>query len=138
MSNDGQLMPSFSCTHTAVAGKTVSPVIVATMIMSSCSGETPAASIAARAASTARSDVWVPSSAKCRASMPVRSRIHSSLVSTKVSNQLLGTSRGGSAEPTPAMVAYRVTAPRIPRRRPPRESRRRAPSPPGPRASPSS
>ena len=109
----GTSRPSLRCIHTAVAGNGVSPVIVAHTIMSSCSAGMPADSSAPRAASTARSEVCTPSSAKWRASMPVRSRIHSSLVSTMASNQLLGTSRGGSAEPTPAMVAYRVTAPRI-------------------------
>jgi hypothetical protein len=39
----------------------------------------------------------------------VRSRIHSSDVSTMLSNQVFGTTRGGSAEPTPVMVAFRVT-----------------------------
>ena len=53
-----------------------------TTIMSSCAAEMPAVSSAIRAASTARSEVTTPSSAKWRASMPVRSRIHSSVVST--------------------------------------------------------
>ena len=43
----------------------------------------------------------MPSSAKRRDSMPVRSRIHSSCVSIWVSNQVFGTARGGSAEPDP-------------------------------------
>ena len=89
----------------------MSPVVVATTIRSTCSGLMPALASAARPASSARSDVTVPSSAKRRDSMPVRSRIHSSEVSTRSSNQLLGTTRGGSAEPTPVMVAFRVTAP---------------------------
>ncbi len=46
-----------------------------------------------------------PSSAKWRASMPVRSRIHSSFVSTMDSNHVLGTSFGGRYEPTPVMAA---------------------------------
>ena len=102
-------MPSFSCAQTAVAGKGVSPVTLATMIRSSWSGAIAAVSIAARAASTTRSDVSTSSSAKWRASIPVRSRIHSSFVSSVSSNHVLGTRRGGSVDPTPLMVALLVT-----------------------------
>ncbi len=68
-----------------------------------------AVSIAAFAASTTRSDVSTSSSTKWRASMPVRSRIHSSEVSTLSSNHVFGTSRGGREDPTPVMVALLVT-----------------------------
>ena len=47
------------------------------------------------AALTAMSDVVSPSAAKWRRSMPERARIHSSDVSTKLSNQLFGTTRSG-------------------------------------------
>ena len=108
-SKAGQLTPSLRWVHTAVEGKGMSPVVVATTIMSICSGLTPALSSASRPAASARSDVTVPSSANRRDSMPVRSRIHSSDVSIWVSNQVFGTARGGSADPTPVMVAFRVT-----------------------------
>ena len=108
-SKAGQVTPSLRWVHTAVEGKGISPVVVATTIMSICSGLTPALSSASRPAASARSDVTVPSSANRRDSMPVRSRIHSSDVSIWVSNQVFGTARGGSADPTPVMVAFRVT-----------------------------
>ena len=116
-------------------GKGVSPVTVAHTIRSTCSAEMPAVSRARVAASTARSEVTTPSSAKWRASMPVRSRIHSSVVSTLSSNHVFGTRRGGRTDPTPVMVACLVTGPRISerpalRRRPRR--RRRASRPRSP------
>ena len=59
---------------------------------------------ATRAASTARSEVIDAFVDECRASMPVRSRIHSSVVSTCLEPRV-GTRRGGRTEPTPVMVA---------------------------------
>ena len=69
----------------------MSPVTVAHTIRSTCAPEMPAVSRARVAASTARSEVTTPSSAKWRASMPVRSRIHASVVSTLSSNHEFGT-----------------------------------------------
>src|SRR5207342_501596 len=112
-SKAGQDNPSFCWTNTAVAGNGTSPVTLAQTIRSICSAEIWAVARAILDASTARSDVRVPSSAKRRASIPVRSRIHSSDVSMRDSNHVFGTTRGGSDEPTPVMVACLVTGPRI-------------------------
>ena len=90
---------------TTVAGSGVSGVHVATTMRSSCSGEMPALASARRAAAVARSEVASPSAAKRRSRMPVRSRIHSSFVSRNDANSAFGTTRSGSAEPTPATDA---------------------------------
>ena len=109
-SNAGQVMPIFRCTQTAVDGIGVSPDRVAQTIRSTCSARMPAASSAATAASTARSDAAVSSDAKFLDRMPVLSTIHSSLVSTSDSKYEFGIRLSGRNEPTPAMVACRVTA----------------------------
>ncbi len=54
-----------------------------------------ASASAARAACVARSDVVSPSAAKCRRSIPVRERIHSSDVSSSASNSAFSTIRAG-------------------------------------------
>ena len=108
-SNAGQVMPILRCTQTAVEGIGVSPDRVAQTIRSTCSARMPAASSARFAASTARSDAAMSWSAKFRDRMPVRSTIHSSLVSTSDSKYELGIRLFGRNEPTPAMVACRVT-----------------------------
>ena len=66
----------------AVAGKVRSGVAVAQMTRSMSTGSMPARTSAWREAAMPRSEVSSPSSAMWRCSMPVRSLIHSSLVST--------------------------------------------------------
>ena len=60
----------------------MSGVVVPTTMKSMSAGVRPARRIASRAASAARSDVATPGSTMCRSRMPVRCRIHSSVVST--------------------------------------------------------
>ena len=67
----------------------------------------PAAASALRAASVASVAVVSPSPAIWRAWMPVRSTIHSWVVSTRSASSALVTRRGGSAEPVPTMTARR-------------------------------
>jgi len=55
----------------------------------------PAASSAGRAAATARSEVNSPSAAMRRSRMPVRSTIHSSLVSSRAARSALVSTRAG-------------------------------------------
>jgi len=98
-------MPMRSCTKAAAAGSGRSGVQVATISRSTDPGDAPAASRARVPASADSVDVVSPSPTKCRAWMPVRSAIHSSDVSRKDSNHELGTSREGSAEPIPAILA---------------------------------
>ncbi|CPU66814.1 Uncharacterised protein [Mycobacteroides abscessus] len=69
-------------TRPAVLGERSVAVAVATMTRSTSAGSTPASSSAWRAAAVAMSATVVSSSATCRVTMPVRERIHSSLVST--------------------------------------------------------
>ena len=77
--------PNFSCKIQAVDGVLLSAEIVATIIISSSSAETLASSNALCAAIKAKSDVAC-SGAQMRLSLiPVRSVIHSSLVSTNFS-----------------------------------------------------
>jgi hypothetical protein len=82
-------MPSLSCTMLAVDGKIMSGVAVATMMRSTSPGVIPADAIASRAACVARSEVVSSSAAMCRWRMPVRVRIHSSLVSTRFARSSL-------------------------------------------------
>ena len=81
--------PRRSCTTTAVLGKTMSGVVVATMIISIDAASMPAASMARRAARYARSLVSWPSAARRRSWMPVRLTIHSSVVSTRLASSVL-------------------------------------------------
>ncbi len=89
------VMPRPACTMVAVAGNVRSGVDVARTMASMSSGSSPASSSAARPARIARSEVYCPSAAKCRRSMPERERIHSSEVSRKVVNHSFGTIRSG-------------------------------------------
>ena len=59
-------------------------------------GEPRVAERLARAASLPRSDVATPGSTMCRSRMPVRCRIHSSVVSTSFSRSALVSTRGGT------------------------------------------
>jgi len=70
---------------------------------STSAGANPAASSARRAACSARSTVVSPSAAMWRRSMPVRVRIHSSVVSTIFSRSWLVMIFFGRYEPVPAM-----------------------------------
>ena len=81
--------PSFCCTRQAVAGKSMSGVMVATIINSIWSAAIPAFSIARRAALAAMSEVNSLSAASRRSLMPVRVVIHSSVVSTIFSSSAL-------------------------------------------------
>ena len=74
----------------------MSGVTVPTMITPMSAGVSPAFAIALIAASLPRSDVATPGSTMCRSRMPVRCRIHSSVVSTIFSRSALVSSRGGT------------------------------------------
>ena len=74
----------------------MSGVTVPTMIRPMSSGVSPAFAIAVIAASFPRSDVATPGSTMWRSRMPVRCRIHSSVVSTIFSRSALVSSRGGT------------------------------------------
>ena len=88
-------MPMPLCTLAAVAGKVRSGVAVATITASMSAPVRPVSASAARAAAVARSEVISPSAAKCRRSMPVRVRIHSSEVSRLAANSAFSTTRAG-------------------------------------------
>ena len=86
----------------------MSGVDVATMMRSISAACRPAACKAWRAAANARSLAFTPSSAKWRARMPVRSTIHSSLVSrprcaSNSTMSALDRRRGGRWLPVPVM-----------------------------------
>jgi hypothetical protein len=89
------LEASLACSRHAVLGNTKSGVEVATMTRSISSGLTAAACSAARLACSARSLEACDSSAIWRWTMPVRSRIHASLVSRCAANSSFFTTRGG-------------------------------------------
>src|SRR5512137_556562 len=89
-----------------------SGVVVATMIWSTSVGLIRAASSAWRAAISARSEDACSGAPMRRSTMPVRSRIHSSEVSTMRSRSEFDSTRSGTYIPVPAMVA-----PRTPSRR---------------------
>ena len=80
----------------AVDGIVISGVSVQTIIISSCSAVMPAISMACLAAIVHISDVLTPSGAKCRSRIPVRSRIHSSDVSTIFSKSAFVTTLSGT------------------------------------------
>ena len=67
----------------------MSGVVVATMMTSTSAGAMPAAASAARDACSARSDVVSCGAAMWRWRIPVRVRIHSSLVSTRCASSSL-------------------------------------------------
>ena len=87
-------MPSVACTVTAVAGKVLSGVEVASTIRSIVGASTCASASAARAAAIARSEVSSPSAAMWRSRMPVRCTIHSSEVSTDLRQIVVGQDAG--------------------------------------------
>ena len=96
--------PSLRCTAVAVAGNVLSGVEVATITKSIEARSIPACRMAWIDAATARSEVFSPSAAKWRRVIPVRSRIHSSVVSTVLESSSLVTIRSGRYEPTPRTI----------------------------------
>ena len=97
--------PSSWATSGAAFGMTSSGVVVATSTRSTCSGETPARRSAAAPALVA----WVvrrsSGSATCRARIPVRRTIHSSLTPIRAAISALGTTLRGRLAPTDAIAA---------------------------------
>ena len=90
-----EVMPILSWIIVAADGKVRSAVEVARISASRSAAPIPASASAAVAAFAPRSEVVSPSAAKWRRSIPVRVRIHSSLVSTHASNSEFGTTRAG-------------------------------------------
>ena len=74
--------PIAAWTSAAVEGKALSGVEVATITASTSAAGMPACSSARRAAAAPIEEAVSPSAAICRRRMPVRSRIHSSEVSS--------------------------------------------------------
>ena len=103
-SNDPQRMPSLSPTNAPVWGSGCSGVQVATIRRSIASGVRPACLIAAQA-STARLAVVSSGLAMRRSRMPVRSTIHSSVVSIRCSRSALVSRCSGRATPQPERQA---------------------------------
>ena len=94
------MAPNSFCTWHAVQGRITFDEMVATRIKSTSSGETPAFSSARRPACTAM-DTVVSSVMMCRLATPVRSCIHSSLVSTSLAISLLSIIYDGVHAPVP-------------------------------------
>ena len=88
-------IPSRSWIRVAVAGKVSSGVAVAQMMRSRSAPDRRAMASASSAALTPRSEVSSLSSATRRSRMPVRWRIHSSVVSTRLASSALVTTRDG-------------------------------------------
>src|SRR5262245_46471157 len=80
------------------------------MMWSTSEGSNHAISSARRAATTARSDEASPAATMRRSWMPVRSRIHSSDVSTIFSRSKLVITPSGTCIPVPTMVAPRTSS----------------------------
>ena len=100
MSKAPPRMPMPCCTLGAVPGTMPSGVVVASTRLSISSGVLPAEARAAWAASMARPEVVPP---MWRSLMPVRSTIHSSLVSRRTAMSSLVTTLSGTAMPQPVM-----------------------------------
>src|SRR2546430_3971329 len=96
-----------SCTKQAVAGKNMSGVTLASTIKSISVGSVPVSTNNTLAASVAMCEVAVPFSATWRSRMPVRARIHSSLVATIFSRSALVITLGGTQPATPVIFAAR-------------------------------
>src|SRR5271169_2809350 len=99
-------MPNRACSNVPTFGNTRSGVVVPTQMRSMSAALTCAAAMARRAACSARSVVVSPSLATWRRSIPVRERIHSSLVSTNFSRSALVSTFSGRKLPVPAMREY--------------------------------
>src|SRR5919106_1607775 len=102
--------PSLACRKTAVAGIGMSGDTVPTMIASSSSGRVLAISSARTDALSAMSEVSSPSAAIRRSLIPVRSVIHSSVVSTIFSRSLLVRTLSGTYEPVPMMCVRPIVS----------------------------
>src|SRR5216684_6146155 len=97
--------PIRHCTRQAVAGKNMSGVTLATIIISISEGSVFVCASNAFAASVAKCDEAMPFSTMCRSRIPVRVRIHSSLVSTIFSKSALVITLGGTYPATPVIFA---------------------------------
>ena len=95
--------PSSSARIAAVAGKAMSGVTVATISRSMSAGSTPACASAARAAGSAMSDSASSSRAMRRSRIPVRTTIHSSVVSTSLDSSSFVITRSGTLAPMPVI-----------------------------------
>ena len=100
MSNAPPRMPIPCWTVGAVPGTMPSGVVVASTRWSISSGVLPARASAACAASMARPEVVPP---MWRSRIPVRSTIHSSLVSRRTAMSSLVTTLSGTAMPQPVI-----------------------------------
>ena len=107
--------PTASLMRAAVDGQIISPLTLATMIMSSSSAFTPERSSAFSRASRPSEKTVSESLALWRARMPVRCAIHSSLVSTIFSSSLLVSTHAGTARPVPAIRTPRPKGALMPR-----------------------
>ena len=95
--------PSWSARIAAVDGNAMSGVTVATISRSIPLPSTPACSMASRLAGSARSDSASSFEAIRRSRMPVRSRIHSSVVSTYCLRSSFVTTWSGTLQPRPVI-----------------------------------
>src|ERR1700722_5989179 len=100
-----RVAPRLLWTRQAVAGNIISGVTLATTIRSISEAGTFLLARTSRAAAVARSEEATPFSTTWRSRMPVRSRIHASLVSTSFSNSALDITRGGTYPVTPVIFA---------------------------------
>ena len=83
------------------------------MIASTSPGSIEAAASACRAAASPRSTPVSPGEIHRRSRIPVRVRIHSSLVSISSANSALVTVRSGNARPVPRMIDVGIQIPRV-------------------------
>src|SRR5260370_9274490 len=97
--------PIRHCTRQAVAGKNMSGVTLATIIISISAASVFDCASNAFAASVAKFDEAMPCCTMWRSRMPVRVRIHSSLVSTIFSKSALVITLGGTWPLTPVILA---------------------------------
>ena len=93
------------CTKDAVEGKTISGVMVATIIMSSSLASRFASDRALLAASVAKNAVVSSSVVTCRVLIPVRVVIHSSEVSTNFDMSWFVSILAGAKAPLPVITA---------------------------------
>ena len=103
-------------------------VVVAQMTRSTSAADSLAHANALSAAFTHIEDVVSPGPAICRWQMPVRVRIHSSLVSTSASRSWLVTMRSGTYDPQPVIAVWRCTGSPLLGKPPPATRRKRAAS----------
>ena len=99
-------IPSRPCSTDEVAGDTYSGVSVETMSRSTSAAVSPASARAARAACSARSAVDSPSAHQRRSRMPSVCVTNASMSSPSAAeSSALATTRAGTKEPVPVMVA---------------------------------